>query len=96
MRKRSWTVSQLQEAVKLAKTHRQVLAYLGLREAGGNYEQVRKYIKEYNLDISHFTGSAWNKGLRYQRTPQVPLEKILVAYSLFQSFKLKQRLLTLI
>jgi hypothetical protein len=92
MRKRSWTALQLQEAVRSAKSYRRVLSLLGLREAGGNYDQLKKYIKEYNLDTSHFTGSVWNKGLRYTVTPQIPLEKALVANSSFQSFKLKQRL----
>ena len=27
---------------------------LSLRSAGGNYRVINKYIKEYNIDISHF------------------------------------------
>lgn len=92
MRKRSWTITQLKEAVQASSSYRRVLIMLGLREAGGNYEQVKKYIKENNLDISHFTGPVWNKGLHYAKKPVVPLEEILVSHSLFQSFKLKNRL----
>jgi hypothetical protein len=92
MRKRSWTIAQLEEAVKQASSYRQVLFRLGLRQAGGNYEQIRKYIKEYNLDTSHFIISAWNKGLHYSGQPQIPLNEVLVARSSFQSFKLKKRL----
>jgi len=65
---------------------------LGLREAGGNYAQIRYYIKEYNLDVSHFTGKAWNKGLKFQPRPAIPIERILVENSTYQSFKLKNRL----
>lgn len=65
---------------------------IGLVEAGGNYDQVKKYINELGIDISHFKGMAWNKGMRGRYLPQIPLNKILVKNSTFQSFKLKKRL----
>lgn len=92
MRKRSWSKKQLENAVKTSKSHRQVLAKLNLREAGGNYEQIKKYIKEYKLNTKHFTGKAWNKGLKGIGKPRIPLEKVLVKNSSFQSYKLKKRL----
>jgi hypothetical protein len=92
MRKRTWELKDLKEAVKNAKSVRQVLGKLSLRQAGGNYAQIKKYIEEYKLSTSHFTGQAWNKGLRGIGKPHTPLEVILVAHSSFQSFKLKQRL----
>jgi hypothetical protein len=91
-RKRSWTIDQLKKAVLESPSYRQVLSKLGLREAGGNYDQLKKYVKELNIDISHFKGKAWNKGLRGIGKPIIPLEKILVLSSSFQSFKLKNRL----
>lgn len=92
MRKRSWTENQLKEAVKSSLSLRQVLTKLALREAGGNYEQVKRYIAEYSLSSSHFTGKAWNKGMKGIGQPQIPLDKILVQGSSYQSFKLKNRL----
>ena len=92
MRKRSWTISQLEDAVRCSSSYRRVLISLGLREAGGNYEQIKKYIKEHNLNTDHFTGPAWSKGLRGILRPSTPLELILVKDSSFQSFKLKQKL----
>lgn len=92
MKQRSWTKEQLKRAVKSSTSYRQVLSKLGLREAGGNYEQIKKYIKEYQLDFEHFKGRAWNKGLRGIGKPRIPLTKILVKNSSFQSFKLKRRL----
>jgi 5-methylcytosine-specific restriction endonuclease McrA len=92
MRKRSWTKSQLKDAVATSFSYRQVLNKLKLREAGGNYDQVKKYIQEYKLDVAHFKGRVWNKGLKGFGKPQIPLEKILVKGSAFQSFKLKNRL----
>jgi hypothetical protein len=92
MRRRSWSNNQLKNAVKTSTSYRQVLAKLNLREAGGNYEQIKKYIKEYNLNIKHFKGRGWNKGLKGIGKPRIPLKKILVKNSSFQSFKLKKRL----
>ena len=60
-KKRTWTIEQLKKAVKKSPSFRQVLMKLNLREAGGNYTQIRKYIKEYSLDVSHFKSQAWNK-----------------------------------
>ena len=94
MRRRSWTADQLAAAVKTCFSLRQVIAKLGLIEAGGNYEQVRKYIKEYSLDSSHFKGKLWNKGLRGIGRPHIRTQDILVRESYFQSFKLKNRLFT--
>ncbi len=92
MRKRSWTIQQLENAVKKSFSYRQVLAKLNLREAGGNYEQIKKYIKEYRLNAKHFKGRGWNLGMRGIGKPLIPIEKILVKNSFFQSFKLKKRL----
>jgi len=92
MKKRSWTLNQLKDAVKSSLSYRQVLYKLGLREAGGNYAQIKKYIEEYKLDTSHFKGRGWNRGLKGIGKPRIPLHKILVKNSNFQSFKLKNRL----
>jgi hypothetical protein len=85
-------VEKLKDVVRKATSIRQVIAGLGLVAAGGNYAQVKKYIKENNIDISHFTGSAWNKGRSGYYRPFIPLIQILVKGSTYQSFKLKQRL----
>ena len=92
MKKRSWTEEQLKEAAELSFSFRQVLKKLGLCPAGGNYEQIKKYIEEYNIDISHFRGKGWNLGMKGIGKPRLAMEEILVKNSFFQSFKLKQRL----
>lgn len=91
-KKRSWSEAQLRDAVKKSISYRQVLMKLNLREAGGNYDQIKKYIKELKLNISHFKGRGWNAGLTGLGKPQLSLEQILVEGSYYQSFKLKQRL----
>jgi 5-methylcytosine-specific restriction endonuclease McrA len=93
MAKRSWTIQQLRNAAINSKSYRQVLKKLSLVPTGGNYDQLKKYIKENNINIGHFIGKAWNKGLRGIGKPRISLEKILVRNSSYQSFKLKKRLL---
>jgi hypothetical protein len=92
MRRRSWTETQLKKAVTKSRSIRQVLHYLGLKESGGNYAQLKKYIKEYNLNDAHFKGRGWSKGLTGIGKPRIPLKKILVKNSTYQSYKLKKRL----
>ena len=92
MRPRKWTKEDLINAAKKSRSIRQVLGLLGLVEAGGNYVQIKKYLHEYEIDISHFQGRGWNKGLVFVINPPKPLEKILVKNSSYQSHKLKKRL----
>lgn len=79
-------------AVAECTSVRQVIHKLGLVGAGGNYEQIKRWIKKLNLDISHFKGQAWNKGLIGLGKPIHSLDKILVENSTYQSHKLKNRL----
>ncbi len=92
MKRRTWTEQQLKKAVKESFSYRSVLSKLGLREAGGNYSQIKKYIEEYGLDARHFKGKAWNRGLTGTGKFRIPLKEILTDNSSFQSFKLKKRL----
>ena len=93
-KKRTWTIEQLKKAVLISTSYGQVLRKLNLKEAGGNYAQIRKYINELGLDTVHFKGQAWNKGLKLNRKPSISLESILVENYYFQSSNLKQRLFT--
>lgn len=92
MKPRKWTEDQLRLAAKDSTSIRQVLHILGLKEAGGNYSQIAKYFKEYSIDVSHFRGKGWNKGLQGIGKPRFSLEQILTVSSTFQSYKLKRRL----
>ncbi|MDO8505962.1 MAG: HNH endonuclease signature motif containing protein [bacterium] len=92
IRKRKWTVEQLKIAARKVYSVRQVIKALGLIPAGGNYAQIKKYIDQYRIDISHFKGKGWNKGLRGIGKPLAQLSEILVKGSTFQSYKLKRRL----
>jgi len=92
MQPRKWSETHLKRAVHDSTSIRQTLRHLGLAPAGGNYVQIKKYLKLLDLDTSHFKGHAWNKGLKGTSKPTLALEQVLVAGSGLQSFKLKRRL----
>lgn len=92
MRSRSWTEDELKSAAKSSTSVRQVLGKLGLKEAGGNYAQIKKYLAYYQIDVLKFKGRGWSKGLKGIGKPRYTLEQILIENSDFQSFKLKKRL----
>jgi len=92
MKRRSWTKQQLQKITPKSTSIRQIIFKLGLKPAGGNYEQINKYLKIYKINTNHLKGKAWNKGLHGFGKPIIPLKEILVKNSHFQSFKLKKRL----
>lgn len=94
MKKRSWTTEQLIKVAVESKSVRQIIKKIGLKPAGGNYAQIKKFLNLYKVKIDHFTGQAWNKGMRGIGLPRLPLDKVLVENSNFQSFKLKKRLFT--
>ena len=91
-RVKKWSEKGLRKAVASSVSKRQVLKKLGLVEAGGNYEQVGKYIEVYSIDCTHFLGKGSNKGRLLTRRYVYSLEEISIKNSTFQSHKLKNRL----
>ncbi len=92
MKTRKWTEQQLRGAVEDSLSIRQVLKRLKLKEAGGNYSQIKKYLVEYKIDFAHFHGQNWNKGKTGLGVNRIELNEILTIKSNFQSHKLKKRL----
>ncbi|MGB4967512.1 MAG: hypothetical protein WBO35_04910, partial [Candidatus Saccharimonadales bacterium] len=91
-KKRSWTDEQLVASVAEARSIRMVLLDLGLIPAGGNYDQVKKRIKELSIDTGHFMGMGWNVGGQFRPRVAIPLEQLLQDGVAVQSFKLKSKL----
>jgi hypothetical protein len=91
MKLHKYTLEQLIDAVERSTSMRQVLIALGVAPYGGNYDVLRKAIKHFKLDTSHFSGQAWNKG---KKLPQrVATESYLKNELPIQSHKLRNRLL---
>ena len=49
-----YTKERIQEAVSNATYLKEVMVELGIMVGGGNWGLVNKYIKEYEIDTSHF------------------------------------------
>lgn len=62
MAKSKYTKELLEPIVKNSKSFRQVLEKLGLNFTGGGQSYIKHKVITLGLDISHFTGKAWNKG----------------------------------
>lgn len=58
---REWTDNQLIEAVKNSISIAQVLRKLNLREAGGNYHNIKRNIDRLKLNVTHFKAQGWNR-----------------------------------
>ena len=80
-KKRRWTEKQLKEAVIDSKSYRNVIKLLGLKPTGGNYDQIKKYIKQSELSTSHFTGKVWNKGLKFPDRNYIELKEAIHHHS---------------
>jgi hypothetical protein len=92
MKLRKYTEQQLEEAIKNSTSLAQALSKLGVAPYGGNYEVLRRAIKYFHLDTSHFTGQTWNKGK--SMGPRQPLKRYLNNELQIQSYKLKRKLLS--
>lgn len=92
-----YTKEILSKIVKESTSIRQVLSKLNLKEAGGNYKNIKARLDQFELDYSHFTGRIWNKGKTWSK-PSVNLNDRLIENSNYSSglpystFKLKNRL----
>jgi len=91
MKLHKYSLEQLKHAVNDSNSLRQVLIKLHVAAYGGNYEILKKAINHYNLDASHFTGQAWNKGKKLPA--KYSLSDYLENKIPIQSYKLKNRLL---
>lgn len=91
MKYKKYTDEQFIEAVAKSTSIRQVLQKLGLSPQGGNYGTARRSVERLNLDTSHFTGQASNKGRKFG--PKRPIEDYISNKHSIQSYKLRKRLI---
>lgn len=59
---RGYSKEQLREAVDGSKSYAGVLRFLSIRQSGGSQSNIKRRIASFNIDVSHFTGQACNKG----------------------------------
>jgi hypothetical protein len=87
-----WSEKNLKEVISKCFSVRQTLSKLGLRPAGGNYQQFHYYVKHYGISTAHFTGQGWNKNMQIPRDPLYALDELLVQNSFTSIVNLKRRL----
>lgn len=58
------TDEQLTEVVANSRSMYGVLEALGIKLAGGSFSHYKKRIVGLGLSMEHFSGQAWNKGLK--------------------------------
>ena len=95
MLRRGWNDNQLREAVKVSTSWSGVMRCLGLAVAGNSVKFVQTKANELGLDVSHFKGHGWSKGMADMPSPPqlIPLKEILIEESRYTSSKdLKRRL----
>lgn len=87
------TKEELEKAAKKSFSIAGMCKYFGIKPCGGNYKTLNFEIKEYNIDISHFTGQGWNVGLTFRPMKVCKLTDILIEDSSYRnSSKLKLKL----
>jgi 5-methylcytosine-specific restriction endonuclease McrA len=86
----SYNKSQLEAAVKNSTSFRQTLMKLGLSPKGGNNATIKRLTAKWQIDISHFLGSA-QKGV--SKPSRTDIEEYLSNKKPCGSFRLKNRLL---
>lgn len=86
-----YTKEEVSQFISESTSIRQVLSKLGIKEAGGNYSTMRKFIQKHGIDTSHFTGHGWSKG----RTigPKRPIEDYLSNKQTINSHSLREKLI---
>src|SRR6185436_14579432 len=82
----------LAQAVAGSYSIRATLTKLGLAPAGGNYESIKKAIRVFGIDTSHFTGQGHLRGKTHNYGTR-PLRMILKRGKLENTFRLKRRLI---
>jgi hypothetical protein len=92
--KYKYTKEELEKSIKKTLSIAGVCRDLGIKPCGGNYKTLHSKIKEWEIDISHFTGAAWNQGENYKFFgKKFNMEEILIKDSPYKStYSLKKRL----
>jgi hypothetical protein len=90
--KRTQDKAEIAKIVSESYSIRQVLIKLGLVPLGGNYTSIRNLLKKLDINTSHFTGKASNKGKSFG--PKRPINDYLSNQHKIKSYNLKRRLIS--
>lgn len=65
----------------------------GWKATGGNYTTIKRYIKQWNIDISHFTGKSSNIRNIHNKHNEIPVENYLKKNSYVKLNTLKYKII---
>jgi hypothetical protein len=80
----------IENAVKASTTLTETLKHLNLNK--GSFDHLKKYIKKYKIDISHFDPNKSRRDNISKRFKETPLNEILISGSTYSRVHLKTRL----
>lgn len=94
--KTKYTKELLEPITKNCTSIGQVLDQLNLKRTGGNYQHINGVIVVLKIDISHFKGYSWNKGMKTGPCikKRTPLKNILKNGVHFNCAHLRDRLIS--
>jgi len=74
-----YTKENLEPIIKKSKAFSEVLRLLSLKQGGGSQTHIRKLVKKFEIDTSHFLGQRWNLGVpsKFKLNKEEFIEKIL-------------------
>ncbi len=84
--------TQLRQAIASSYNWAQTLRRLGYCPTGGNPMTIKKYVKRWSIDVSHFDPERGR--YRGARARRIPLDEVLVEHSNYNRGNLKKRLYT--
>lgn len=58
---RNYTNQDIINNSKKAKSIAELLRFLGLKTAGGNYSNIKRKLQQLNVNTEHWTGRGWSK-----------------------------------
>lgn len=58
---RNYTNQDIINNSKKAKSIAELLRFLGLKPAGGNYSNIKRKLQQLNVNTEHWTGQGWSK-----------------------------------
>lgn len=82
---------KIEKAVLSSNSIKDVLTHLNIIPVGGNYHTITKWIKVFEIDISHFKKEGWNKGRSFG--PKRSIDDYLSNKHYISSDKLRRRLI---
>jgi hypothetical protein len=89
-----YTKEKLSEAIESSVSCREAMMKLGIKPYGGNYKTIKKYIKKFNIDTSHFLEKRANLGKIFKERRKSIKEYLILGTEIkITSNDLKKRLI---